>query len=636
MSRSSLEHTAEKETQTWLLESLRQRHTAYPCLPLNPELRQIRLLHLDSSKGKLRGSLTVVTLSTNHEEHEPPLVGNGKASQQGSQLQGPVETLQFEALSYTWGESLYDKYIEVQDHVRIPITDNLARALRRLRHRAEPKDLWIDAICINQSDLEERSQQVAYMGEIYNRAYRVIIWLGDLPDRLPLLSQALFATTLKLPDIIKSRHLHAVALYRNRRRFQQALEATLRDVRPRWHERVWTVQEYVLSRRNVYYHGPFRWATLGDLELQFNSDAGMNDTPYLKAFFNSFHALQRLQLLSNEKIDLHQATVWISKRECTDPRDKIYGLLSLLPARVSANLIPDYTQPIEQVAMDATYAALLASNNMNIFTLAMVSDVPRTLLPTWAIDFANLGERDNAPQFGLAMDNGSLWYARFKDNREGPRFSRNGRDLKVIGSRFDVIEEVVDVPVSEDHWELDQSVQRATEMLDHLVQRVKGTSIGPTTAYGKSIWGTLHHDGSANIVIDLDPISGESDWRRYRDPLAFLEKVASVGNTLCKVTYQPIKSEMKSYQRYLDSVSDHASVVASAGGLLAIASGIVKNGDIIAMVAGAHGPVMLRPDKDSGAFAFRGFVLLASYGHHLSLQRFWTCNGINVENFTLH
>ena len=60
----------------------------------------------------------------------------------------------------------------------IGITHNLAIALRHLRHAKKPRILWIDALCINQDDLPERSAEVLEMGSIYSNARQVIVWLG--------------------------------------------------------------------------------------------------------------------------------------------------------------------------------------------------------------------------------------------------------------------------------------------------------------------------------------------------------------------------------------------------------------------------------------------------------------------------
>jgi hypothetical protein len=49
----------------------------------------------------------------------------------------------------------------------------------KLRHRARKRILWIDAICIDQEDEKDKSHQVAMMADIYSKADRVIVWLGE-------------------------------------------------------------------------------------------------------------------------------------------------------------------------------------------------------------------------------------------------------------------------------------------------------------------------------------------------------------------------------------------------------------------------------------------------------------------------
>jgi hypothetical protein len=59
------------------------------------------------------------------------------------------------------------------------VTKNAYLALRDLRCQREDRVLWIDALCIDQSNDEERGQQVQQMGSIYSKAERVFIWLGE-------------------------------------------------------------------------------------------------------------------------------------------------------------------------------------------------------------------------------------------------------------------------------------------------------------------------------------------------------------------------------------------------------------------------------------------------------------------------
>ena len=85
----------------------------------------------------------------------------------------------YEALSYLWGHHGYAQTIVCNGRC-LSISQNLYGFLDRLRvnKALTPARLWIDAICINQKDNEERSQQVMLMKHIYTQAQGVIIWLG--------------------------------------------------------------------------------------------------------------------------------------------------------------------------------------------------------------------------------------------------------------------------------------------------------------------------------------------------------------------------------------------------------------------------------------------------------------------------
>lgn len=92
---------------------------------------------------------------------------------------------QYEALSYAWADDAVPEDIEIRGMIgegeinrTIPITKSLFEALRRLRSDG-PRTLWVDALCINQDDLEEKGRQVAHMGHIYRNASCVVVWLGE-------------------------------------------------------------------------------------------------------------------------------------------------------------------------------------------------------------------------------------------------------------------------------------------------------------------------------------------------------------------------------------------------------------------------------------------------------------------------
>ncbi|KAI8185176.1 hypothetical protein K4K51_011964 [Colletotrichum sp. SAR 10_75] len=88
---------------------------------------------------------------------------------------------------YVWNEELDDSTKVAQrfiicDNLKILVGANLHLALHRLRGPYQPRFIWVDAICINQEDPQERTQQVLHMKDVYRRSAEVVIWLGGKAD----------------------------------------------------------------------------------------------------------------------------------------------------------------------------------------------------------------------------------------------------------------------------------------------------------------------------------------------------------------------------------------------------------------------------------------------------------------------
>lgn len=93
----------------------------------------------------------------------------------------------YEAVSYTWagedGDASLSRSIHCGSNRVIPITANCDTVLHQLRNCALRRRLWIDAVCINQANLNERSHQVGLMDRIYSKARSVRICIKD--DAIP-------------------------------------------------------------------------------------------------------------------------------------------------------------------------------------------------------------------------------------------------------------------------------------------------------------------------------------------------------------------------------------------------------------------------------------------------------------------
>lgn len=99
----------------------------------------------------------------------------------------------FFALSYVWGDTAILRPIVVNGHV-LTATANLILCLKQLRNgykihldRFSPTQyLWVNAICINQWDSQERNSQVKMMGSIYGSAATTLCWIGKEGDNSSL------------------------------------------------------------------------------------------------------------------------------------------------------------------------------------------------------------------------------------------------------------------------------------------------------------------------------------------------------------------------------------------------------------------------------------------------------------------
>jgi hypothetical protein len=131
--------------------------------------RQSRSLYLKSVSGNSIRILTILSGTWS----EPV-----KCDLHETQLQdsGP-----YKALSYAWKNGEDDDHLVQITCNKIPInaSSNLHSALRQLRHDRNPVKIWVDSICINQKNNNERTCQVGIMRDIYARSTEVVIWLGE-------------------------------------------------------------------------------------------------------------------------------------------------------------------------------------------------------------------------------------------------------------------------------------------------------------------------------------------------------------------------------------------------------------------------------------------------------------------------
>ncbi|KAH7313177.1 heterokaryon incompatibility protein-domain-containing protein [Rhexocercosporidium sp. MPI-PUGE-AT-0058] len=322
----------------------------------------------------------------------------------------------YNAISYTWGNPVL-KHSIVCGRDELRVAENVRCVLDKMRMPDEAKFIWIDALCIDQQNLEERGQQVKLMGQIYSSAESVDIWLGPEADGSALLE----AFIPKLANILqkspKSQFMTDEGLFRTTETARHSPEWTaLKRLFERpWFNRTWIVQEIVASSHHIFVCGNHRIPAvllvrvareLRDLYLNGNAFVRYHgfDHAIISKFLRMARIWRERQYGKETYFSLLAYSFWSS--EASDPKDKIFSMVGL-DASMATRLEPDYRATVQTVYINATREALLSCNSIGIISLAGIGN-PRVLaeLPSWVPDFSVSAAPQ--PPFELFLYNGSI------------------------------------------------------------------------------------------------------------------------------------------------------------------------------------------------------------------------------------
>lgn len=404
----------------------------------------------------------------------------------------------YRALSYTWGppeekgaddnEDARETYVLINGESH-DVTENLLNAILHFR-ASSPDDVatpyvWIDALCINQEDLEERRVHVAIMDSIFQNAEEVIVWLGlanphtaetfRLVEKVAALDESFYEafgdgespdrlTNYGLPGDGDELWRHYMDMYDRR-----------------WFHRGWVIQEVVMAQRVIVHWGPHTmpWETLiagcriflperlrkfffsqfrgSDLKHIHNLPLGRNawrigliQEACLQRNFESLLIVDMCTgeggFAAGEHVLLHLMRM-ARDFAWTDPRDRVYSLLGLVnfTARLHGvrplRLMPDYSKLNTPAATLTDVASAIIERSGSLGIISQVSDVVfRQVegLPSWVPNFVR------SPN--LAQGRETLFQA--YGDRHGlkePLYDIEGSTLFVKGRQIGVITESLDL-----------------------------------------------------------------------------------------------------------------------------------------------------------------------------------------------
>ena len=380
----------------------------------------------------------------------------------------------YEALSYVWGSS--SKHSEIQiSGKRLAITTNLASALQHIRRTDKDRELWIDAICINQANIPERNQQVAIMGSIYRQASRVLIYVGertaegdlalDATERLGRVSST--ADNRPRPDEEFNE------LLADARRLGSPTEEEWKALRGFYLERpyftrAWVVQEAALAREAVLMCGDrtLSWTTIQNIRAAYEGLWGWlsGTVRRLNEVFAVAWSMHRRAKPANpwikyEHMPRLEHYLWkFAANRCSDEHDFLYAYLGLVELEKGSIEI-DYAKSRQEAYTEATRAMILESRDL--LPICMTRRCGRSLdalpdLPSWVPDWSS------SPRCDLIVEGDEdvqLFYADGREMKisEGTiRFLVGATHdfLLIEGATIDKIRSVCEgIEMGEENWE---------------------------------------------------------------------------------------------------------------------------------------------------------------------------------------
>ena len=373
----------------------------------------------------------------------------------------------YEALSYVWGSDALQNQVDIEcDGRMLSIGSNLACALMHVRSESATRQLWVDAICIDQGNKDERSQQVQHMDRIYANAKRVLVWLGEDPageaDRCFGLIQD--TNTILMGMLSRYEQVEDIPLitYGKGSICADPLswDMVRRLMSSPWFTRVWVLQEIGLARSAMILYGKssMDWSQLIELMLFVTSrvDVAAHTGTILSGkiwdVYEDIWCTFKNETSWRNELPLTKSLNQAQSSQCfteilnaaryyqaTNPRDHIYAFFGH-PSAGEGSQLPsvDYSMSVDGVYLEmANY--ILVNDPQSWTVLSCVDHKPDSpslfgQRPSWV-------PRWEEGWHVYTLGYPSMWYRAGGCQAEPfqASLSRSGTSLNVRGVFFDTI-----------------------------------------------------------------------------------------------------------------------------------------------------------------------------------------------------
>ena len=320
------------------------------------------------------------------------------------------------ALSYTWGTQDLTHPVLCDGEI-VLVTSNLHSALRRLRLPDQALRIWCDALSINQSrdaaGLQERAQQVQMMHQVFAKAQRVIVDLGEYLENFEVLQNAcslldtypeadwrnlLRATDgQQLPPGLKTLCFDG-----------KAWTALARFMTHAYWARIWTLQENVVAQELWILVGLSFWSShlfdrpldrflelkerLKSIPFERSIRIAMQDAIFDRVAYQGTMALRKSYLANNREGKSIFTLLWTYYRyryAASDPRDMLYALYGLVRWKTPSDKMPvDYNASADAVSRQISW--LVATHHQVDLLLDFGVHLDHETLPSWCLSLEDI------------------------------------------------------------------------------------------------------------------------------------------------------------------------------------------------------------------------------------------------------
>ncbi|KAJ9412711.1 heterokaryon incompatibility protein-domain-containing protein [Fusarium oxysporum] len=546
-------------------------------------------------------------------------------------LMTPIsEPMNFQALSYTWGTAARTHSLKLPE-TDFRITQSLDEAIRHLRREDEAITLWIDQICINQENLQEKSLQIGLMSQIYSKAQRVLVWLGPAESgsdtMLANLGLESFYTEEKFPqlqpivinaDPADPLTIEFQALFeKGRSIYRDSLDAIIAWFQRPWFKRVWVVQEFCLCPDTVFVCGKRSVAVeLVMLAIQivhFSCGKLLKDAVGKDKEFAELNA--KFPLILNEPtsalfrkstgdslLSLMRKLYVQNEMHATDQRDRIFALLGL--ATDGLDIIPDYSDFDYAGLLCRTARVMIEKQGLEVLSY---SQFPKSYipLPSWVPDWrSNL-----SPSYYDHTLVDPPFFQACGDTKPSVISSPSTLMLVLEGITVDVVEEVGSPwhkPLSFSHEQY-LSYFAQVRLMCQLSALKNEPIYASESRRDEAVWRVP--------IGDLYTCNGRttrptSDVRgAYKSLVAECElfeqrKLAGSVSELQGQTETILDTDGSHYQCSTETMSGKRPFLTKKGHL-GMGPPMMMSGDVVVILMGSRIPFVLRPGEH-GNFAFTG------------------------------